>query len=297
MGEVGQAMGERGGDQALQIRAGPSCSGEKTSETSLGKRKVIERRIEKFTTLIDTYRAQYWELADELLSLKYSIGSRKSEDSLDEAGLSVQESMDTIRNALGITSKESLPHAIRLQKAVKDLVLGDTTLPKRPKRENVADERIDMISRAEMSSYSALCREMDNHGALAVLCGMKNTYYIRSTVVSIGRRVGPGKQARGVKTVDVDLVEEAVSCGHQEAISRCQARIFLDGDGCFRVYNCGKRGVNVDGSQIEPGKSGVLQHLSLISVAGVSLLFLHRTWGDVGQSLDDERRRTSPPRK
>ncbi|KAI8104806.1 hypothetical protein M9434_003358 [Picochlorum sp. BPE23] len=284
MGEVAHATDERGGDQGLQNRAGPRCSNPQSGKTSLGKRKVIQRRIEMFTTLADAYRTQYWELADELLSLKYT-GSGKSEGSQDEAGLSIQESVDAIKNAMGTTSKESLPHAIRLQESVKDLDLGDRKVPKRPRQENIADKGIDMISRVEMSSYNALCREMDNHGALAMLCGMKYTYYIRSTVVSIGRRAGPGKQTRGTKTVDVDLVEEAASYGHQDAISRCQARIFLDGDGCFRVYNCGKRGVSVDGSQIEPGKSAVLQHLSLISVAGVSLLFLHRGV-DEGHSME-----------
>lgn len=275
MGEVGHAKDERGGDQSLQNRAGPRCCNRQSGQTSLGKRKVIERRIEMLTSLTDAYRTQYWELADELLSLKYT-GCGNSEESEDEAGLSIQEGIDTIKNAMGTTSKGSLPHAIRLQESVKDLVLGDRKVPKRPRQKNVANKGIDMISRVEMSSYNALCREMDNHGARAMLCGMKYTYYIRSTVVSIGRRAGPGKQTRGTKAVDVDLVEEAVTYGHQDAISRCQARIFLDGDGCFRVYNCGKRGVNVDGSQIEPGKSAVLQHLSLISVAGVSLLFLHR---------------------
>ena len=70
--------------------------------------------------------------------------------------------------------------------------------------------------------------------------------------------------------MDVDLSAE----GHSQTVSRQQASLFLEPDGCFRLRCLGRRNVFVNGQRMEQGGCTPLPHLSLIKVGGVSLLFL-----------------------
>ena len=51
--------------------------------------------------------------------------------------------------------------------------------------------------------------------------------------------------------------------------------IFKDTDGTFRIQNCSQnRPLSVDGLVLKEGNIGRLNNMSLISVVGVSLLFI-----------------------
>ncbi len=62
--------------------------------------------------------------------------------------------------------------------------------------------------------------------------------------------------------------------GHSQTVSRQQAQLFLEPDGCFHLRCLGRRNVFVNGQQVEQGHAAPLPHLSLIKVGGVSLLFV-----------------------
>lgn len=76
----------------------------------------------------------------------------------------------------------------------------------------------------------ALCRELDAHGALAVLCGRARRYLLRRTAVLLGRNT----ESQG--RVDVDLSEEGPAA---QTVSRQQVRARGRGDvviwGVFEV--------------------------------------------------------------
>lgn len=235
---------------------------------SLTKKEILERRIAMLDNLIDTYTSEYWLLGEELLCLK-SLGRRDEVDR--EKGRPVRERfIDTV-------SKEGcLPHAVRLQEFVQDLPSG-TPGSAGPRelvkaKQDFLDGKLQDIRRMEMSSHAGLSREMNSHGALAMLCGMNSTFFIRSHIVSIGRNNRGSSQD---EKVDIDISDEAALCGHERMISRLQAKIFKDTDGMFRIQNCSQsRPLCVDGVVLSGGQIGKLSNMSIISVAGVSLLFI-----------------------
>ena len=70
--------------------------------------------------------------------------------------------------------------------------------------------------------------------------------------------------------VDIDLTHE----GDARKISRQQAHISLRADGGFLFTNIGRRAVSVNGMQVVQHCSVNLDHLSLLDLAGVHLLFI-----------------------
>lgn len=70
--------------------------------------------------------------------------------------------------------------------------------------------------------------------------------------------------------VDIDLTHE----GDARKISRQQAHISLRADGGFLFTNIGRRAVSVNGMRVVQHCSVNLEHLSLIDLAGVHLLFI-----------------------
>lgn len=245
------------------------------ADEELTKKQVLERRIAMLDNLIDTYRSEYWLLGEELLCLKNrSQGNDLSDDGNSESICELFKKKST---------EECLPHAARLQQFVKDLPEG-TLSRVGPKdlsmaKQGLLDTRMKEISRLEMSSHAALSREMNAHGALAMLCGMNNTYFIRSHIVSIGRNNSNGSTSLEEK-VDIDISEEAALCGNEKTISRLQAKIFKDTDGACRIQNCShSRPLNVDGTILHKGDIIRLYNMSIISVAGVSLLFITHAQG------------------
>jgi len=244
-------------------------SGNEEGLACLTKKEILERRIEMLDDLINSYTSEYWLLGEELLYLK-SLG--RTDEHAHGKGQAVRE-----RYMSAVSSKEDcLPHAVRLQKFVHGLPEGThgCSGPQelRQAKQEFLDATLKNIRRMEMSSHAALSREMNSHGALAMLCGMNKTYFIRSHIVSIGRnyRVSPQDEK-----IDIDISDEAALCGHERMISRLQAKIFKDTDGTFRIQNCSQnRPLSVDGLVLKEGNIGRLNNMSLISVVGVSLLFI-----------------------
>ena len=70
--------------------------------------------------------------------------------------------------------------------------------------------------------------------------------------------------------VDIDLTQE----GDARKVSRQQAHLTLRPDGQFQFTNIGRRTVSVNGTQIVQHRSVKLEHLSLIDLAGIHLLFM-----------------------
>ena len=70
--------------------------------------------------------------------------------------------------------------------------------------------------------------------------------------------------------VDVDLAAEADA----SKVSRQQAQLSLHADGVFRLCNVGRRTVFVNGKPLGRFDSTRLEHLSLIDVGNIQLLFM-----------------------
>ena len=70
--------------------------------------------------------------------------------------------------------------------------------------------------------------------------------------------------------VDVDLTQE----GNAKKVSRQQAQIALHSDGRFVLKNIGRRTVLVNSRQVVQYCCIKLDHLSLIDLAGIHLLFV-----------------------
>lgn len=136
-------------------------------------------------------------------------------------------------------------------------------------------KRINLLGRLEASALAATGREMDARGAVAVLCGANNRYFMSKTAVLLGRVV-PSREGqpppRDSDIVDVDLGEEG--SGAAATVSRQQAQIFLDASGVFKLKNVGRRAVMVNGVTLEKGQFADLPNLSLVCVAGIVLMFM-----------------------
>ena len=73
-----------------------------------------------------------------------------------------------------------------------------------------------------------------------------------------------------VLQVDIDLAAEADA----SKVSRQQAQLSLHADGVFRLCNVGRRTVFVNGKPLGRFDSTRLEHLSLIDVGNIQLLFM-----------------------
>lgn len=247
----------------------------------LTKKEILDRRISMLDELIQKYTSEYWLLGEELLSLK-SLGQVGIDTVNADNTKGADNHRKNVRELFLAQSKGNdacLPHAVELQQFVKDLpseTCGSMSSEQlRGAKQEWLDQKMNEISRIEMSSHAALCREMDAHGALAMLCGMNNSYFIRSHIVSIGRNRAVAQSEQHNEKVDIDISGEAALYGHERMISRLQAKIFKDTDGAFRIQNCSKsRPISVDGIVLTEGEIRLLRNMSLISVAAVSFLFM-----------------------
>jgi len=196
---------------------------------------VLMRRLEMTESLVEAYKEQYWEVAR-------ALAQRKGATKLVEA---CRKEVEASGNP-GI-----LPHAV----ALRELAGNESST-------SAAGVDVDAVARAEQSSLASLSREMKERGAIAALCGMHNTFFIRNHSVTLGRR-----------DADIDISDEASLLECERSISRLQCRIFLD-DGGFRLMNCGKRAASVDGLTLGEGEQVRLGPLSLVSIAAVSFIFV-----------------------
>lgn len=70
--------------------------------------------------------------------------------------------------------------------------------------------------------------------------------------------------------VDVDLADE----GDAKKVSRKQAHLCLSPSGKFTLTNTGRRTIHVNGVELTQHESIHLDHLSLLDLAGIRLLFM-----------------------
>lgn len=192
--------------------------------------EVLLRRLELTEGLIEAYKDEYWRVASLLAKAK--------------EGASLEEYRQQT------AQDPALPHAVELPRLSARECSGPA---------DTLAFGTDIV-RAEQSSMAYLSREMKQRGALAVLLGVTNSYYVRSHTVTVGRR-----------DADVDLTAEVREC--DRSVSRLQARIFLDDIG-WRLLNIGKRPMSVDGVTVMEGEHAPLRPLTLVSVATASVLFL-----------------------
>ena len=197
---------------------------------------VLMRRLEMTESLVEAYKEQYWEVARALAQ-----------------GKGATKSVEACRKEVEASGNPGiLPHAV----ALRELAGNESSTSA------ATGVDVDAVARAEQSSLASLSREMKERGAIAVLCGMHKTFFIRNHSVTLGRR-----------DADIDISDEASLLECERSISRLQCRIFLD-DGGFRLMNCGKRAVSVDGLTLGEGEQVALGPLSLVSVAAVSFIFV-----------------------
>ena len=71
--------------------------------------------------------------------------------------------------------------------------------------------------------------------------------------------------------VDIDLAEE----GDARKVSRKQAHLQLCADGKFMLANTGRRTISVNGTELVQNACTTLEHLSLVDLAGIQLLFMY----------------------
>ena len=194
------------------------------------------RRLEMTESLVEAYKEQYWEVARALAQ-----------------GKGATKSVEACRKEVEASGNPGiLPHAV----ALRELAGNESSTSA------ATGVDVDAVARAEQSSLASLSREMKERGVIAVLCGMHKTFFIRNHSVTLGRR-----------DADIDISDEASLLECERSISRLQCRIFLD-DGGFRLMNCGKRAVSVDGLTLGEGEQVALGPLSLVSVAAVSFIFV-----------------------
>lgn len=250
--------------------------------SSLTRQEVLQRRINLLEELVTEYRTQSKHLREELLlhhldSLRKKDPSiERFDDVLDEKEVSLDSS--SLNGLWAQGCGEVVPHALEVEKkalrAAQDQICVDYKRLEdsvRVSKQQFLENELHSVARQESSSHSSWCQEMDKHDAIAMICGENHSYFVRSRAISLGRRGAEGRKEKHGETIDINLDEEAF--GHLGAISRCQARVLFDVDAKFRIKNVGQRVIFVDGQMVEPGQMATLCHLSLISIATVSLLF------------------------
>lgn len=118
------------------------------------------------------------------------------------------------------------------------------------------------IIRLEQGACSYMQRAIAAHGAVAIVYGRHLKYYIKKLEVILGR-------ATEEFDVDIDLRRE----GRANKISRRQAILRLDKDGCFYLQNLGKCSIFVNYREILPRQNLKLVSSCLIEVRGIPLIF------------------------
>jgi len=250
------------------------------SSPSMTRQEVLQRRINFIEELISEYKKQSKHLRDELLLQHCSSDTLRGERLSNQAvGNEIDENDGSLDDAsLNTLWGGVVPHALEVEvKALRAAQYQGNICYKRlegrirESQQCFLENGLLSVARQESSSHSSWCQEMDKHDAIAMICGENYSYFVRSRSISLGRRVAEGKKEKHGESIDIDLGEEAF--GHLGAISRCQARVLFDVDAKFRIKNVGQRLIFVDGKAVEPGQMASLCHLSLISIATVSLLF------------------------
>jgi hypothetical protein len=250
--------------------------------SSLTRQGVLQRRVNLIEELVTEYKNQSNHLRDELLL--YHLDSLRERDPAHE---SFDDVLDEKEGSLGCSSLNGVwgegwgdvvPHALEVERkalrAAQDLTCIDYKRLEdsvRASKQHFLENELRSVARRESSSHSSWCQEMDKHDAIAMISGENHSYFVRSRAISLGRRAADGKKEKHGEIIDINLGEEAFC--HLGAISRCQARVLFDVDAKFRIKNVGQRVIFVDGEAVEPGQMASLCHLSLISIATVSLLF------------------------
>ncbi|GAA0155264.1 hypothetical protein LIER_13030 [Lithospermum erythrorhizon] len=118
------------------------------------------------------------------------------------------------------------------------------------------------IVRLEQCARSCLQRTLTNQGAFAILYGRHLRQYIRKTEVVLGRSTDDLE-------VDIDLSKE----GRANKISRRQAIIKMEVDGCFFLKNIGKGAISVNGKSVYTKQSLILRSGCLIEISRMSFAF------------------------
>lgn len=132
------------------------------------------------------------------------------------------------------------------------------------KQLQLSQQQLARLSHVEALASALAAEDLDDADALACLCSAKVRYLIKRYAVTIGR----DSASKG--SVDVDLSLE----GDAGQVSRQQAQLALCESGCWRIRAVGRQGMNVDGRALQQGECCELQHLSLIEVGPLQLLFL-----------------------
>ncbi|XP_020589272.1 uncharacterized protein LOC110030726 isoform X2 [Phalaenopsis equestris] len=118
------------------------------------------------------------------------------------------------------------------------------------------------IIRLEQGARSYMNRAISSHGAFAIFYGRNLKYFIKSPEVLLGRETEEIK-------VDIDLAKE----GRANKISRRQAIIKMDEDGCFHLKNIGKSSIFVNGKEVPVKKRINLCSCALIEIKDLRFIF------------------------
>ncbi|KAK8959266.1 hypothetical protein KSP40_PGU019921 [Platanthera guangdongensis] len=118
------------------------------------------------------------------------------------------------------------------------------------------------IIRLEQGARSYITRAISSHGAFAVFYGRRLKYFIKTPEVLVGRETDDIK-------VDIDLAKE----GRANKISRRQAIIKMDDDGCFHLKNIGKSSIFVNSKEVPVKKRINLSSCALIEIKDMRFIF------------------------
>ena len=234
--------------------------------------------------LIGEYKSQFWLLGDELLLKRMKChetrGDAKSRADAPEVKTKQLWSERNVEDCARIPHPLELDSLVSSVSATQDNIVEIESKMldelRRSKQEFIR-KKLPLISRLESSCHSNLCRDMDTKGAIAIIAGLEHTYYIRSNSVLLGREEASSTMQEKSRRVDIDLTEEIK--GSKNAVSRAQARLFLDSSGSFRIQNIGKRKILVDDEAVLNGEVGRLSHLSLITIGTSSFIFMVNSRG------------------
>ncbi|KAI3855879.1 hypothetical protein MKX03_011534 [Papaver bracteatum] len=138
------------------------------------------------------------------------------------------------------------------------------------------------IIRLEQGAYSCIQRAIASRRAFALLYSRHLRHYIKKPEVLLGRTTVD-------VSVDIDL-GKGEGCANK--ISRRQATIKIDENGCFYMKNLGKCSVLVNSKELKTGQRVKLSSNCLIEISGIQFLF-EINQNIVRQHLDEKARRIS----
>ncbi|KAK0577431.1 hypothetical protein LWI29_032896 [Acer saccharum] len=118
------------------------------------------------------------------------------------------------------------------------------------------------IIRLEQGAHCYMQRDIESHGAFAILYGRHSKHYIKKPEVLLGRSTVDA-------VVDIDLGRE----GRANKVSRRQAIINIDEGGCFHIKNLGKSSISVNNKEVPSGQSLSLTSSCLIELRGMPFMF------------------------